>query len=159
VNEAKTAVSGTFGRKFLGFSFRLTFEGKVQCMVAESAIKAYKRRIRQITRRNSGRSLSELAEELRRYMPGLKAYFRLAQSPTTFGKLDGWLRHRLRALQLNHWKRGPTAYRALIAMGAKPKYAVNVAGHGGRWWHKSRYDLNQIMPIAYFDSLGVPRLL
>ncbi len=159
VNDAKTAVSGAFGRKFLGFSFRLTLKGKVQCMVAESAIKAYKRRIRQITRRNCGRSLSEVAEELRRYMPGWKAYFRVAQSQRTFGRLDGWLRHRLRALQRKHWKRGPTAYRALIAMGAIPRYAANVAGHGGRWWHKSRYDLNQIMPIAYFDSLGVPRLL
>jgi group II intron reverse transcriptase/maturase len=159
VNEAKTAVSGAFGRKFLGFSLRLTLTGNVQRMVAETAIKAYKRRIRQITRRNCGRSLSEVVEELRRYVPGWRAYFRLAQSRTTFRTLDGWLRHRLRALQLKHWKRGATAYRALIAMGAKPKYAANVAGHGGRWWHKSRYDLNQIMPIAFFDSLGVPRLL
>jgi group II intron reverse transcriptase/maturase len=158
VNEAKTAVSGAFGRKFLGFSLRLTLTGKVQRMVAETAIKAYKRRIRQITRRNCGRSLAEVVEELRRYVPGWKAYFRLAQSRTTFRALDGWLRHRLRALQLKHWKRGPTAYRALIAMGAKSKYAANVAGHGGRWWHKSRYDLNQIMPIAYFDNIGVPRL-
>jgi hypothetical protein len=127
--------------------------------VAEPAIKTYKRRIRQLTRRSCGRSLSEVVEELRRYMLGWKAYFRLAQTPGVFRGLDEWLRHRLRALQLKHWKRGPTAYRALMAMGAKSKYAAHVAGHGGRWWHKSRYDLNQIMPITYFDSLGVPRLL
>jgi len=159
VNEAKTAVTSAFGRKFLGFSLWLTKSGKVIRVVAEPAIKTYKRRIRQITRRNGGRNLSEVAAELRQFMPGWKAYFCLAQTPTTFRSLDEWLRHRLRALQLKHWKRGPTAYRALMAMGAHSKYAANVAGHGGRWWHKSRYDLNQIMPIAYFDSLGVPRLL
>ena len=158
VNEAKTAVAIAFGRKFLGFSLWLTKTGKVIRVVADAALKAYKRRIRQITRRNGGRSLSEVAEELRRYMPGWKVYFRLAQTPTTFRTLDEWLRHRLRALQLKHWKRGPTAYRALMAMGAHSRYAANVAGHGGRWWHKSRYDLNQIMPTAYFDRLGVPRL-
>lgn len=158
VNEAKTAVSSAFGHKFLGYSLWLSPEGEVKRVVAKLALKTFKRRIRQITRRTGGRSLSEVAVELRRYMPGWKAYFRLAQTPRVFRVLDEWLRHRLRALQLKHWKRGPTAYRALIAMGAKPKYAANVAGHGGRWWHKSRYDLNQIMPTAYFDRLGVPRL-
>ncbi len=159
VNEAKTAVSSAFGRKFLGYCLWLGPKDEVKRAVAATAIKTYKRRIRQITRRNGGRSLTEVADELRRYMLGWKAYFRLAQTPGIFRTLDEWLRHRLRALQLKHWKRGPTAYRALMAMGAKSKYAANVAGHGGRWWHKSRYDLNQIMPIAYFDRLGVPRLL
>jgi group II intron reverse transcriptase/maturase len=158
VNESKTTVTSAFGHAFLSFSFRLTLKGHVQRMVADSAIKAYKRRIRQITRRITGRSLSQVAEDLRRYVPGWKAYFRLAQQKSLFAHLDGWVRHRLRALQLKHWKRGPTAYRALIAMGAYPTYAANVAGHGDRWWHKSRYDLNQIMPVAYFDRLGVPRL-
>ncbi len=87
VNESKTAVTSAFGRKFLGFSLWLTKSGKVIRVVADSALKAYKRRIRQITRRNGGRSLSEVAEELRRYVPGWKAYFRLAQTPTTFRTL------------------------------------------------------------------------
>ena len=158
VNESKTAVTSAFGQKFLGYSLWLSREGEVRRAIATPALKAFKRRIRQITRRNCGRSLSEVAVELRRYMLGWKAYFRLAQTPRIFRVLDEWLRHRLRALQLKYWKRGPTAYRALIAMGALPEYASRVAGHGGRWWHKSRYDLNQIMPIAFFDRLGVPRL-
>ena len=41
-------------------------------------------------------------------MPGWKAYFRLAQTPRVFRELDEWLRHRLRALQLKHWRRGAT---------------------------------------------------
>ena len=37
--------------------------------------------------------------------------------------LDCWIRHRLRALQLKHWKRGPTIFRELRARGACPTTA------------------------------------
>jgi hypothetical protein len=32
--------------------------------------------------------------------------------------LDEWLRHRLRAIQLKHWRRGSTIYRELTHLGA-----------------------------------------
>jgi group II intron reverse transcriptase/maturase len=158
VNETKSAVTSAFGRKFLGYSLWLRSDGSVRRAVADTAIKTYKRRIRQITRRNGGRSLSKVVEELRRYMLGWKAYFRLAQTPQIFRGLDEWLRHRLRALQLKHWRRGTTAYRALRAMGASRDQAARVAAGTRRWWRTSRFELNQLMPIAYFDRLGVPRL-
>ena len=78
----------------------------------------FKRRIRQLTRRSGGRNLSQVAEALHSYLPGWKEDFRLAQTPYVFRELDEWLRHRLRALQLKHWRRGTTIYRELRAMGA-----------------------------------------
>jgi len=54
-------------------------------------------------------------ERLRTYMPGWKGYFQLAQTPKVFRELVEWLRHRLRALQLKHWRRGTTMYRELLA--------------------------------------------
>jgi len=45
-----------------------------------------------------------VVEELRRYVPGWKAYFKLAQTPKVFRQLDEWLWHRLRAVQLKHWR-------------------------------------------------------
>ena len=110
VNESKTAVMRAYGRKFLGFHFLQGPGGEIKRAVAYKAIATFKKRIRQITRRTCGRSLNEVAEELRRYMPGWKAYFKLAQTPSIFQKLDGWLRHRLRALQLKQWRRGTTVY-------------------------------------------------
>ena len=158
VNEAKTAVAGAYGRKFLGYCLWRSAGGEVKRAVADKALDTFKRRLRQITRRSGGRSLSEVAEELRRYLPGWKAYFRLAQTPRVFRELDEWLRHRLRALQLKHWRRGTTIYRELRALGASPDQAARVAGNACRWWHNSRLELNRIMPIAYFDRLAVPRL-
>jgi len=158
VNEAKTAVSSAFGRKFLGYCLWLGPRDEVKRAVAATAIKTYKRRIRQITRRSGGRSLSEVVEELRRYMLGWKAYFRLAQTPRIFRVLDEWLRHRLRALQLKHWRRGTTVYCSLRTLGATRDQAARIASGTRRWWRNSAQGLNRLLPIAYFDSIGVPRL-
>jgi hypothetical protein len=68
-----------------------------------------------------------VAEQLRLYLPGWKSYFRLAQTPKTFRNLDSWIRHRLRAVQLKHWRRGPTIYRGLRNFGAPHE----LAGFGG----------------------------
>ena len=158
MNETKSAVGSAFGRKFLGYCLWLGPKDEVKRAVADTAIKTYKRRIRQITRRSGGRSLSEVTDELRRYMLGWRAYFCLAQTPKIFRGLDEWLRHRLRALQLKHWRRGTTAYGSLRTMGATRDQAARVAANARRWWRNSRYELNRLMPIAYFDRLGVPRL-
>ena len=47
-----------------------------------------------------------MAEELRRYVLGWKAYFGLADTPGVFRDLDQWIHRRLRTLQLRQWKRG-----------------------------------------------------
>jgi RNA-directed DNA polymerase len=158
VNEAKSAVASAYGRAFLGYDLWCSAGVMVKRGVAHKALVTFKRRIRQITRRSCGRNLNEVAEELRRYVPGWKAYFKLAQTPKVFRQLDEWLRHRLRAVQLKHWRRGTTVYRELRALGASSEQAARVAGNARRWWRNSRMELNRLMPIAYFDRLGVPRL-
>jgi RNA-directed DNA polymerase len=158
VNDAKTAVAPASNRKFLGYAFWYGPGGQVKCKVADKAKETFKQRIRQLTRRSGGRSLPEIAERLRTYMPGWKAYFQLAQTPKVFRELDEWIRHRLRAVQLKHWRRGTTMYRELKAMGASETDARKVAAHSRCWWRNSCMALNRALPIAYFDRLGVPRL-
>jgi len=158
VNEAKSAVSSAFGRKFLGYDLWVGPGGEVKRAVSGQAIAAFKQRIRQLTRRNAGRSLSDVVIGLRRYVLGWKAYFHLAQTPKVFRLLDEWLRHRLRAIQLKHWRRGTTVYRSLRALGATSDQAARVASGTRSWWRNSAQGLNRLLPIAYFDRLGVPRL-
>ncbi len=158
VNETKTAVAPATGRKFLGYELWRSAGDRIKCAVARKALDTYKQRIRQLTRRSGGRSLPEVVERLRIYMPGWKGYFQLAQTPKVFRELDKWLRHRLRALQLKHWRRGTTMYRELLALGASEQDAQRIAANSRRWWRNSRFALNRVMPIAYFDRLGVPRL-
>ena len=107
VNEAKSAVASVKGRKFLGYSFWFAKEG-VKRRVADKPMATFKQRIRQLTRRSGGRSMAEVIERLKPYLLGWKAYFGLAQTPKVWRSLDEWLRHRLRAIQLKHWKQGST---------------------------------------------------
>jgi RNA-directed DNA polymerase len=156
VNESKTAVKPVWGRKFLGYCFRASKDG-VKRAVASQALDKLRERIRQLTRRTRGRSLEQIAEDLRGYVPGWKAYFRLAQTRGVMRELDEWLRHRLRAVQLKQWRRGTTMFRELRKLGADADLAARIAGNGRRWWRNSAMGLNRVLPIAYFDRLGVPR--
>lgn len=158
INEAKTTIRSALSGKFLGYALWRAPGGEIKHRVAAKAIKAFKRRVRQLTRRCSGRSMASVIAKLRTYVLGWKAYYRLAQTPKVWHRLDQWLRHRLRAIQLKQWKRGRTIYRKLMALGARPERARRVAANSRRWWRNSRYELNRLLPIAHFDQLGVPRL-
>jgi RNA-directed DNA polymerase len=157
VNETKSAVSSVTGRKFLGYSFWFAKEG-VKRKVATKPMATFKQRVRQLTRRSCGRSMAEVIDRLKPYLTGWKAYFRLAQTPGVWRTLDEWLRHRLRAIQLRHWKRGSTIYRELINLGAAEHVAKRVAQNARCWWRNSDGDIKRVLTIAYFDRLGVPRL-
>jgi len=157
VNEAKTAVAAVWGRKFLGYCLYVTSAGEVKRAVADQAMHKLRERIRQLTRRTRGRSLEQIAEDLRGYVPGWKAYFRLAQTPKVMRELDEWLRHRLRAVQLTQWRGGTTMFRQLRALGVSVDLAARIAGNARRWWRNSRMGLNRVLPVGHFDRLGVPR--
>jgi group II intron reverse transcriptase/maturase len=157
VNESKTAVAEVWGRKFLGYCFWRTPQGEVRRAVSDRLWHKLRERIRQLTRRTKGCSLEQIAADLRDYVPGWKAYFRLAQTPRVMRELDEWLRHRLRAVRLKQWRRGTTMFRELRALGASSDLAARIAGNAPRWWHNSRLGLNRVLPVAYFDRLGVPR--
>ena len=161
VNESKTAVAPVWGRKFLGYCFWAAPKGEVRRGVAQEALQRLRERLRErlrrLTRRVRGRSLEQIAQDLQAYVPGWKAYFRLAQAVPVRRALDEWLRHRLRAVQLKQWKRGTTMYRELRARGASVDTAARIAGNARRWWRNSAMELHRILPIAYFDRLGVPR--
>ena len=158
INEAKSAVGSALGRKFLGYALWVAKGREVKCAVAHKAQADFKVRIRQLTRRSGGRSMAQVVAKLRPYMLGWKAYFGLAQTPKVWRELDEWLRHRLRAIQLRHWKRPSTIYRELKALGATETVAQRVAGNSRRWWRNSDGLIKTVLTIAHFDRLGVPRL-
>ncbi len=124
VNDSKSAVARARERKFLGFSFWVAPGRVIRRRVAPAALKEMKDRVRQITSRNRGRSLTAVAAELREYLTGWKAYFRLAETPRIFRDLDEWIRHRVRAVQLKQWKRGRTMCRELRARGLSAEKAA-----------------------------------
>jgi group II intron reverse transcriptase/maturase len=158
VNEDKSAVDWATNRKLLGYSFWSAEAGKVKRRVAPKALQAMKQRVREITRRRRSQSMARVAADLRSYLVGWKNYFRLADTPKVMRTLDKWIRHRLRALHLKHWRRGRTIYRELRARGLSERIAAQVAANGRRWWSNSAMAIHIAFPARYFDDLGIPRL-
>jgi len=159
INEAKSAVDKASNRKLLGYSLWVAKGRTVKLRVAKKALATMKERVRLITRRTAGRSIEQTAVRLRNYLLGWKEYFRLADTPRIFADLDQWIRHRLRVIHLNHWKRGTTIFRELRARGISATGAMKVASKAHGWWKNSSLPIiNAAFPISYFDQLGIPRL-
>ena len=157
VNEGKTAVGSVWGRKFLGHCLMASPQWDVKRAVARPVLDKLRDRIRRFTRRSRGRSLEQMAEDLRGYVPGWKAYFQLAQTPKVMRNPDGWLRHRLRAVHLEQWKRGTTMFRELRKLGANVDQAAIIAAGARRWWHTSGGMAHLVLTVAHFERLGVPK--
>jgi RNA-directed DNA polymerase len=118
-----------------------------------------KAQVRMLTGRTRGCSIPTVVAELRGYLLGWKAYFRLADTPGVFMALDQWLRRRLRVVYLKQWKRGVTAFRELRARGVSQRVAAQAASHARRWWFTAHHAaLHIALPTRYLDQLGVPRL-
>lgn len=159
INDAKSAVALAWDRKFLGYSFWTARNGTIKCRVAAKALEELKHQIRVRTARNGGRNLEQVATDLGSYLRGWKQYFKLAETPSIFQALDGWIHRRLRAMQLKQWKRGRATRRALRARGLPEWLVQKGGGHSGRWWWASALGGTQTaLPGSYFDRLGVPRL-
>jgi len=152
VNEKKTEVGPVFGRKFLGYCLRRWSKDTVKIAVAPKALDTFKQRIRLITARVGGKGITQIAEQMQAYLSGWKSYLRLAQTPQIFKTLDSWTRHRLRAIQLKHWRVGTTVYSRLRALGATHELAAQIAGGAGHWWGHSEAGLNRVLTVKYLDS-------
>jgi RNA-directed DNA polymerase len=156
VNEQKSAVARPAVRKFLGFS--MTAGGK-QRRIAPKSLLRFKQKVRELTSRTGGVSIEQVTKSLTSYLRGWKGYFGFCETPSVFKRLDEWLRHRLRAIAWKQWKRKATRYRKLRELGIGHELAAQtVSSPLGVWRIANSPGLSYALPIAYFDSLGIPRL-
>src|ERR1700756_5380058 len=89
VNTAKSAVARPNARKFLGFSF--TSETAPRRRIAPQALARFASRVRQVTRRQSGRNLEQTIAQLSVYLTGWRGYFGFCQTASVLRDLDGWV--------------------------------------------------------------------
>jgi RNA-directed DNA polymerase len=157
VNEAKSAVARPEERKFLGFSFSRNKEPKRR--IAPKVLLRCKQKIRKLTQRTRGISLEQMMKELAAYLRGWKSYFGFCQTPSLLKALDEWIRRRLRSTIWKQWKRGKQRYAKLRHLGIGRDLAARTAGSPHGPWHLANSPaLSYALPIAYFVSLGLPRL-
>jgi group II intron reverse transcriptase/maturase len=132
VNKEKSAVARPYERKFLGLRILRSREAIIG--IAPKSIARFKKKVRQITKRNRGISLTQVIEELNRYTMGWVNYFGIAQAKSIMEKLDSWIRRRLRCFIWKQWKKWGTRVRHLRKAGVGPWLAYGIAsGKHGPW--------------------------
>jgi hypothetical protein len=158
VNAAKSAVARPWQRKFLGYS--MTWHRKPKLKIAQPSRERFAEKIRQTLRRARGRSLKQIIAQLHPVLRGWAAYFRLTEVKGVLEELDGWIRHKLRALLWRQWKRNPTRATNLMRRGLKPQRAWQSASNGhGPWWNGGASHMNEAYPKSWFDHMGLVSLL
>ncbi len=157
VNQSKSAVARSGERKFLGFTILNDAEPTRQ--IAAKALQKFKERIRELTCRTLGVSLPQLVAPLARYLIGWRGHFGFCQTPIVLQGLDSWIRRRLRMYIWRQWKTGRTRYAQLRRLGVSHFHAAIAAGTGSGLWRMARHvTVQQALPNAFFDSIGLPRL-
>lgn len=153
VNEAKSAVGRPWERVLLGFSF----SKRLNKRVSEKSLKRFKAKIREMTSRTRGKRIETIVTELRQYIVGWHAYYRITQVPSMFKELDSWVRRKLRCYLWKQW--GRRGYRELLKRGVSRDLAWNTAKSAHGPWRLSRSPgLAFALTAKYFTSLGLPRL-
>lgn len=155
VNQEKSAVDRPWNREFLGF----TFTTQRKRSIGSSARGKFKRRIRELTKRNRGSSLKRIVSELRSYLRGWRGYFRFAQTPSVLRDLDSWIHRRLRCYAWKQWKTGRRRFAELTRLGVGKSLAAQTAGSRKGVWPLSRSPaLNQALNRACLVEMGLPLL-
>ncbi len=156
VNESKSAVARSEERKFLGFT--ISNDGSER-RISTTALDKFKNRIRELTQRTRGVSLSKLVEPLARYLIGWRGYYGFCQTPRVLSNLDARIRRRLRMYLWRQWKNGRNRFKELRRRGVTKFRAAVAAGSPTGFWRMSGHPaVQQALRNAYFDSIGLPRV-
>ena len=158
VNVAKSAVAPPWTRKFLGYS--LTWHKAPRLRIALASRQRLEGKIREVLKGARGRSLTTTIQELNPVLRGWAAYFKLTETKRVLEDLDGWLRHKLRAILWRQWKRPYTRAQKLMKAGLTEKRAWRSAcNQRGPWWNAGASHMNAAFPKTYFDRLGLVSLV
>lgn len=156
INQKKSAVDRPWERVFLGFTY--SPKRPHPHKVSEKAIKRFKARIKQITRRTRGEALRTVIDDLKIYIIGWKGYFDLAEVESPLRDLDKWIRRRLRCYLWKQW--GKRGYQELRKLDISRVLAWNTAKSAHGPWRLSRSPaLYRGLQNEFFAKLGLPSLV
>ena len=150
VNKEKSEVSEVKYVPFLGFQI---LRGMIR--VSNKARLKFKDKIRELTRRNNPLSMYQIIQVLNTYLQGWVGYFGIQEFKKLFGDLDGWIRSRLRSMQLKKWKNPHKFQRIMINSGFKPQEAHRVWIRMNKWQSIHRRAVRFTMNLEWFRKQGL----
>jgi RNA-directed DNA polymerase len=153
VNQEKSAVDKPSKRKFLGYSFMNGKEPRLR--ISPKSIIKFKHRIKELTRRKRGISLTRMIKELTEYIRGWIGYYRYCQTPSVLKELDSWIRHRIRCYIWKMWKTFRTRATELMKRGIGEGMAYGTARESGLWKPSMSKAMQIAFPNTYFKACGL----
>jgi len=155
VNEEKSAIGRPWSSKYLGFCLTNSKKNP-KIRIHWKTIKRFRKRVREITARRRGRSLSQVIGELMQFMKGLVELLwpdRIFQPSSSSAPL---VRRRLRAVIWKHWKNRRTRVGELLKRGvSRDKALTTGCARKGPWRMSKVLWVNLALPDNYFKSLGL----
>ncbi len=162
VNTEKSIIRRPDEGNLLGFRLVEEPDGTVEIDLSDRTMKRAHARIRELTPRTWGDSISRCLIRLNRYFTGWFGFFGICtkMGRARLHELDGRARRRVRAIQLRQWKRKRTILRKLNRM----KYSKNTAKavYSGKrsWWALSGHGVvSHRLNTAWMLERGLESLL
>lgn len=148
VNQKKTHIAHSDnGVKFLGVEI-----GSRWTRIQASKLVSFKQKIKRLTKRNGGVNLVEVIKRLNPVLRGFINYFSIANCKRELVALAGWIRRRLRVIQLRLWKKPSRLHRRLKQLHYKPPFKFIKMSS----WRSAKSPLsNYAMPNQWFIDLGL----
>ena len=150
VNREKSRVALVKDVAFVGFQI---LRGKIR--VSDKARVKFKNKIRELTGRNNPFSMFQVIEDLNEYLRGWLAYYRIQEFRKPFSDWDGWIRSRLRSMQLKKWKKPRKFQRMMIRAGYKPYEARRVWVKMNKWQSTKRKEVRFVLNLKWFRQQGL----
>lgn len=129
VNATKTKVTKPSRLKYLGFGF-VKMGDKWEARPHQDSLKAFKRKLRRLTKRSWSMSMDERIQRLNWVIRGWINYFRIGKMKKNLAKIDEHLRTRLRIVIWKQWKTSQKRYWGLRKLNAPEWMAKQSVGFG-----------------------------
>lgn len=137
VNATKSKVARPTDIKYLGFGFYQNKTGTFRPKPHLKSIQKFKRKLKQITRRNRGVAVVQLVKELNAVIRGWINYFRIADMQKAMRVITSHLNRRLRCYIWKQWKTCNHRISCLKKLGVYENNAKRCAYSRKSYWFMS----------------------
>jgi RNA-directed DNA polymerase len=155
VHPEKTKIVNNLEEPFVFLGHVFTSGGRMT--PSPKALKKFKARVKEITRRNQTVNIEQLVKKkLNPYLRGWGNYFGHGHVKSWFKNFDGWIRRRLRMVQLRSWRKIRKLHREMRRRGWKgPLPGMRMLA----WRSASGPPAHFAMPNQWFKEIGLCSLL
>ena len=151
VNVEKSKVARPNQIKYLGFGFYYTKTGIIKPKPHLKSIQKFKRKLKQLTKRNWSLSLDERIVKLNQVIRGWINYFRVASMKSYMKGITSHLNRRIRCIIWKQWKVPKHRIKCLIQLGLDKDTAKACAYSRKSYWCTS-------MSIPIHKAISIKRL-